>query len=58
MVSLPNPRNQFAFDRFLSHQAHCPTDASFWRAAAYHCNQTLFLVFIEYFSGAWPLSFI
>ena len=51
-------RNQFAFDGFLCHQAHRPTGAAFRRTAAYHCNQTLFLAFVEHFRCTRPLSFI
>ncbi len=52
------PRDQFALDGLLCDQAHRPTGASFRRGAAYHCNQTLLLTCVEYFRGAWPLSFI
>ena len=51
-------RNQFAFDRFFRHQAHGPAGAAFRRAAAYHCNQTLFLAIVKHFRGTRSLFFI
>jgi hypothetical protein len=51
-------RNQFAFDGFFRHQAHCPTGTAFRWATAYHCNQTLFLAIIEYLGCSGPLFFI
>jgi len=50
--------NQFAFDSFVRYQADGPTSAAFWRATAYHCNQTLFLTIVEHFGGSRPLLFV
>src|SRR5262244_4454916 len=52
------PRNQFALNGFLCHQAHRPTGSSFRRTATYHCNQTLFLALVEHFRCTRPRSFI
>src|SRR5215467_12810298 len=50
--------NQFAFDGFFRHQTHSPTGATLRRAAAHHCNQTLFLAVVEHFGCPRPLSFV
>jgi hypothetical protein len=51
-------RNQFAFDGFLRHQAYRPTGAALRGAAAYHCNQTLFLAIVEHLCRSGSLLFI
>src|SRR3954453_1684726 len=50
-------RNQFAFYRFLGHQAHRPASAAFRRATTDHGNQPLFLVVVQHLCRArpWPL---
>src|SRR5215831_19488362 len=50
--------NQFAFDGFFRNQAHGPTGATLRRAAAHHCNQTLFLAIVEHFGCTGPLPFV
>ena len=46
--------NQFSFDGFFGHQAYRPTGAAFRRAAAHHCNQTLFLAMVQHFRRSRP----
>ena len=50
--------NQFAFDGFFRYQTHGPAGATFRRATAYHCNQTLFLAIVEHFGCTRPLLFV
>jgi hypothetical protein len=57
MVSLPT-RDQFAFNRLFRQQPHRPTGATLQRTSAYHCNQALFLVGVEYLGCSRHLFFI
>ena len=58
MVSPSYARNQFAFDGFFRYQTHGPAGATFWRTAAYHGNQTLFLAIVEHLGGSGALLLI
>ena len=51
-------RNQFAFDGLLCHQPDRLAGPAFGRAAAHHCNQTLFLALIEHFRRSGSLFLI
>ena len=45
-------RHQSSFDGFFSHQSHGPTRLAFWRIAAYHGDDALFLVGVQHFDRA------
>ena len=48
-------RNQSPFDGFFGHQSHGPTGPAFWRIAAYHGDDALFLVGVQHLGRAGPL---
>jgi len=50
--------HQFTLHRFFCHQADRPTGTPFWRIAAYHGDDPLFLVGVQYFGRTGPLFLI
>jgi hypothetical protein len=50
--------HQSPFDRFFGHQSHGPTRLAFWRIAAYHGDDALFLVGVQHFGRAGALFLI
>ena len=51
-------RHQSPFDGFFGHQSHGPTSLAFWRIAAYHRDNALFLVGVQHFGRAGALFLI
>jgi len=53
----PYLRHQFTFHRFFGHQANRPAGTTFWRIAADHRDDALFLVSVQHL-GAGPLFLV
>ena len=51
-------RHQSPFDGFFGHQSHGPTSLTFWRIAACHGDDALFLVGVQHFGRAGALFLI
>src|SRR5438045_2969212 len=41
-------RHQFPFDRLFGHESDGPTGATWWRIAAYHGDDPLFLIRVQH----------
>src|SRR5271157_394938 len=50
--------HQFTLHRFLRHQADRPAGTTFWRIAADHRDDPLFLVGVQYLGRARPLLLV
>ena len=53
-----DPRHQFPFDGFFSYEPNAPPRLPFWRIAADHRDDALFLVGVQYFIGTGALLLI
>ena len=51
-------RHQFTLHRFFGHQANRPPGATFWRIAADHRDDALFLVSVQHLGRAGPLFLV
>src|SRR5471030_461910 len=51
-------RHQFTLHRFFGHQADRPAGATFWRIAADHRDDALFLISVKHLGGAGPLFLV